>query len=253
MSQWLKPVHESLYKQNVESDIILQEDDFSKYSLLIVPPLYIASDSVLQKISNYVKSGGHVVMAMKSGFSNEHSAVRAQLAPGPLREACGFYYQEFDNIGETALKDDPYKVGAANNIVQDWAEYIIPETATALAYYENKHLEKYPAITKNNYGKGTLTYVGTVLSKELLNALLATAVQQAGVRTPAQKLSYPIIVRSGVNTKGKAIHYIFNYSDDGKVAGYPFKDGVELLTKKSVQYNDSLEIEPWGVKIVEEK
>ena len=49
-------------------------------------------------------------MAMKSGFSNEHSAVRAQLAPGPLREACGFYYQEFDNISETTLKNDPFKV-----------------------------------------------------------------------------------------------------------------------------------------------
>src|SRR5205823_2448187 len=33
MDQWLQPIHESLYKQNVESDIILQEDDFSKYSL----------------------------------------------------------------------------------------------------------------------------------------------------------------------------------------------------------------------------
>jgi beta-galactosidase len=252
-SQWLKPIHESLYKQNVESDIILQEDDFSKYSLLIIPPLYIASDSVLQKISNYVKSGGHVVMAMKSGFSNEHSTVRAQLAPGPLRDACGFYYQEFDNIGATALKNDPYKVGAANNIVQDWAEYIIPETATALAYYDNKHLEKYPAITKNNYGKGTLTYVGTVLSKELLNTLLTNSVQQAGVSTPAQKLNFPIIVRSGVNAKGKVIHYIFNYSDDIKVANYPYKDGVELLTKKGVQSNDALEIEPWGVRILEEK
>jgi len=251
--QWLKPIHETLYKQNVESDIILEQDDFSKYSLLVIPPLYIASDSLLQKISDYVKNGGYVVMGMKSGFCNENSAVRAQLAPGPLRQACGFYYQEFENINETALKDDPFKVGAEKNKVKDWAEYIIPETATALAYYDSKHLAKYPAVTKNNYGKGTLIYIGTVLSGDLLNVVLHNAVQQAGISSPAQKLNYPIIVRSGVNDQGKNIHYIFNYSDDTKSSEYPFKDGIELLTKKNAKSGDQLEIEPWGVKIIEEK
>ena len=253
LGQWLKPMHNALYRLNVESDIILDRDDFSKYSLLVVPPLYIASDSLLQRISDYVKNGGNVVMAMKSGFANENSAVRAQLAPGPLRKACGFYYQEFANIGATALKDDPYKVGADNNKVRDWAEFIIPETATAVAYYDDKHWGKYPAITTNNYGKGTLTYVGTVPGYELMGAIMKSAVQQAGITTPAQKLSYPIIVRSGVNGFGKNLHYIFNYSNDVKTAVYPFINGTELFDKKTVKTNDPLQIEPWGVKIIEEK
>ncbi len=253
MDQWLKPMHEALYKQNIESDIILDKDDFGKYSLLVIPPLYIASDSLLQRINDYVKNGGHVVMAMKSGFANENSAVRAQLAPGPLRKAAGFYYQEFANIDATGLKGDPYKVGADKNIVKDWAEFIIPETATALAYYNDKHWGKYPAITNNSYGKGSLTYIGTVVSKEIMSAVMQSAVQQAGISTPAQKLAYPIIVRSGVNGQGKTIHYIFNYSDDAKTAAYPFKDGSELLDKKNVKLNDDLQIEAWGVKIIEEK
>ncbi len=192
-------------------------------------------------------------MAMKSGFANENSAVRAQLAPGPLRKACGFYYQEFANIDATALKDDPFKVGAEKNIVKDWAEFIIPETATALAYYDDKHWGRYPAITVNQYGKGTLTYIGTVLTDELMSAVVQKAVAQAGITTPAQKLSFPIIVRSGVNGQGKTLHYIFNYSDDAKTAAYPFKDGTELLDKKAIKMNDALQLEPWGVKIVEER
>ena len=88
-------------------------------------------------------------MAMKSGFANENSAVRAQLAPGPLRKAAGFYYQEFANTDATGLKGDPYKVGSEKNIVKDWAEFIISETATTLAYYDDKHWGKYPAITNN--------------------------------------------------------------------------------------------------------
>ncbi|WP_368105117.1 hypothetical protein, partial [Bifidobacterium angulatum] len=40
-----------------------------------------------------------------------HSAVRATLAPGPLRKACGFHYQEFSTIGDLSLK-----VGSINSI-----------------------------------------------------------------------------------------------------------------------------------------
>ena len=86
--------------------------DFSAYKLLIVPALYISDDALLQRISDYVKNGGHVVMTFKSGFANENSAVRWVRAPGPLREAAGFSYQEFSNLEHPlALKDDPFHVG----------------------------------------------------------------------------------------------------------------------------------------------
>ncbi len=48
-------------------------------------------------------------MTFKSGFANENSAVRWVRAPGPLREAAGFSYQEFSNLEHPlALKDDPF-------------------------------------------------------------------------------------------------------------------------------------------------
>ena len=76
------------------------------------PALYIADDALLQKISDYVKNGGHVVMTFKSGFANENSAVRWVRAPGPLREAAGFSYQEFSNLEKPlALKGDPFHAG----------------------------------------------------------------------------------------------------------------------------------------------
>jgi hypothetical protein len=66
-----------------------ETQDFSRYKLLIVPALYISDDALLNRISDYVKGGGHVVMTFKSGFANENSAVRWVRAPGPLREAAG--------------------------------------------------------------------------------------------------------------------------------------------------------------------
>jgi len=137
-----------------------------------VPPLYIASDAVLNAISNYVEKGGHVVMMFKSGFCDENSMVRTAIAPGPLRKACGFYYQEFANIKELKLKQDPFNVGEKNNTVNDWAELILPETAKPLAYYDHPFYGKYPAITSNHFGSGTLIYEGCKPSDSLQEKIL---------------------------------------------------------------------------------
>jgi beta-galactosidase len=62
----------ALYDLNVEADFVQAGDgELSRYRVLLVPPLYSASDEVLQRICDYVKGGGHVVMAFKSGFTDQ--------------------------------------------------------------------------------------------------------------------------------------------------------------------------------------
>jgi hypothetical protein len=76
----------------------------------VVPPLYIASDALLGRLVDYVRAGGHLVLTLKSGFCDEYSTVRHEMAPGPLREAAGFHYQEFSNLEKPlALKGDPFQ------------------------------------------------------------------------------------------------------------------------------------------------
>ncbi|HUX59374.1 MAG TPA: beta-galactosidase [Bacteroidales bacterium] len=165
--------HKILYQNNVGVDFIFPENpEFEQYDLVIIPSLYIASDELLQKINAYVKNGGDVIMQFKSGFSDENSMVRPVLAPGPLRESCGFYYQEFTNFKDLALKDDPFKVGKEQNKVSTWAEYIILENAKPLAWYDHQYYQKYPAITINNFGRGTLLYEGSMVSDAIQEKII---------------------------------------------------------------------------------
>src|SRR6185437_4519862 len=172
----VEQIHRALYDLNVGSDFVFPEtQDLSQYKLLIVPALYIADDALLQRISDYVKNGGHVVMTFKSGFANEDSAVRWVRAPGPLREAAGFSYQEFSNLEHPlVLKGDPFGAGADNK-VSYWAEFLMPEHAKALAWYDHPFFGKWPAITRNQYGAGTLTYECTYLSDELQKRVVQDA------------------------------------------------------------------------------
>jgi beta-galactosidase len=250
----VQQMHHSLYELNVPCDFVFPEtQDFSAYKLLIVPVLYIADDALLQRISAYVKNGGHVVMTFKSGFANENSAVRWVRAPGPLREAAGFSYQEFSNLEKPlALKDDPFHMGAENK-VSYWAEFLMPEHAKALAYYDHPFFGKWPAITVNDFGVGTLLYEGTYLSDAMQTAVLKSELEKLELDGPDQQLPATVHVQHGINRLGKHLHYYFNYSGTDVKLSYAYGAGTNLLDGNAVAKATALTLPPWDLAIIEEQ
>lgn len=247
-------LHRALYHANVGTDFVFPSSrNLSQYKLLIVPALYISSRQLLEKISAYVQQGGNVLMTFKSGFANEDSMVRPGIAPGPLRAAAGFTYQEYSNLRHPiALRGDPFHVGAQGNQVRTWAEFLQPTTAKALAYYDDPFFSRWPAITRNRYGKGTLTYEGTVLSQKLQNAVMLNELELAGLTGPDQKLPPNLHIHSGMNSSGRRIHYYLNYSSSPQTFTYAYGAGHDLLTGKSLADGQGVSVGPWGVIIAEE-
>jgi len=250
----MRQMYGALYRANVGVDFVFPEAaDFSKYRLVVVPPLYVASDELLGRLADYVRNGGHVVMAFKSGFTNEFDTVRWTMAPGPLREAAGFHYQEFSNLkAPLALKGDPFKAGADNK-VSEWAEMLLPDAAQSLAYYDHPFFGKYPAITRNRFGKGTLTYEGTVLTDKLQEKVMLDVLQLAGLAGPDQTLPPSVRVKHGVNRSGHTVHYYLNYSDNAQTLSYLYGPGADLLTQTAVAHAQQITLKPWDLAIVEEK
>lgn len=249
----LSQMYDALYDLNVEPDIVRASDgDLGRYKVLLAPPLYSASDAVLKRLSEYVKSGGHVVMAFKSGFTNEHSTVRWEMAPGPLRAAAGFHYQEFTSLPDKVrLTPDPYGAGE-RNYGSVWAEFLIPDTAEVLASYEHPYW-RFAAITRNKYGAGTLTYEGTVVSPELQRRIVLDVLRRAGLAGPDQTLPAGVKVRHGRNARGESLHYFLNFSGKAQTVAYAYKNGTDLLTKASVEAGKPIALDPWGVAIVAER
>ena len=253
-NQLVGQFHKLLYQNNVGVDFIFPENpSFENYELVIIPSLYIATDELLQQINTYVKDGGHVIMQFKSGFADENSMVRPMLAPGPLRESCGFYYQEFSNIEELSLKDNPFHVDAEYNKANTWIEYILPETAKPLAFYDHTYFDKYPAITINNFGDGTLLYEACMVSDSIQEKILIQELDRAGLLSSDQEIHWPLITKSGLNNEGNTIRYYYNYTSNPQTVIYPHSHSFDLLNERKVERNDELILEPWGVLILEEK
>jgi beta-galactosidase len=208
---------------------------------------------VLQQLNQFVKNGGHVVYTFKSGFSDENVKVRTTIQPGIINEACGISYSQFTLPNNVSLKNDPYEVGTAQNKVHTWMELLTPTTAKVLAYYDHPVWGNYAAITQNDYGKGSATYIGCMTTAALNEKILKQALQKANLWSADQALSFPLITKSGINAQGKKVHYYFNYSSLLYPIAYPHKKGKELLSNVSVAQNSTLSLEAWGVKVVEEE
>ena len=202
--------------------------------MLIVPALYAAPDSLLQRLNHYVKNGGHIVYTFKSGFSDENVKVRTTIQPGIINEACGITYSQFTIPQNVSLKGDPFKVGAEKNKVNTWMELITPTTAKVLAYYDHPVWGSYAAITQNEFGKGLATYIGCMTSKSLTENILKDILGKTKLWKGEQQLSFPIISKSGVNMQGKTIRYYFNYSNAPMQIQYLNKMGTEIISNTSV-------------------
>jgi beta-galactosidase len=249
----LRQMYDALYDLNIEPDFLPAGDrNLSRYKVLLIPPLYSASDRVLQQISDYVKNGGHVIMAFKSGFTNEYSTVRDVMAPGPLRAAAGFHYQEFTNLAEPErLTPDPYGVGDQNK-GSVWEEFLVPETANVIASFDDPYWH-FPAITRNQYGTGTLTYEATFLTDRLQGAVIRDVVKRAALEGPDQNLPDSVKVRHGRNAHGKLLHYYLNFSGEAREVAYPYGTGADLLTGASLRPGQTLQLKPWDLAIVAEQ
>jgi beta-galactosidase len=250
----LQQFYRALYRLNAGVDFVFPESqNLSDYRVLVVPPLYVASDELLKRLAAYVNRGGHLVLAFKSGFTNEYSTVRWTRMPGPLREAAGFSYQEFSTLKRPLpLKGDPFQAGDQNR-VSIWAEMIVPETAKVLASYDHPFFGKYAAITRNQFGKGTLTYEGTLLSDELQQKVLLQVLELAGLAGPDQKLPPSVRVKHGTSNAGARLHFYLNYSAQPQPFAYPYGSGTELFTGKAVSPGSQIPLAPWDLAVIEER
>ncbi|MEO7584620.1 MAG: beta-galactosidase [Ferruginibacter sp.] len=248
----LRQTYDALYRMNVGVDFVdPTSTNIEDYKLLVVPALYAAPDSLLYRLNRFVKNGGHIVYTFKSGFSDENVKVRTSRQPGIIGEACGISYDLFTSPNNVSLKGNPFGVKTIENAVGTWMELITPTTAKVLAYYDHPTWGKYAAVTQNNYGKGLATYVGCWTSNDVMSKVMEEAVKKVGLWGEEQTLSFPLIIKKGVNEKGKTVRYIFNYSAKPATINYTFDDGYELLRDESVTRNSMIELKPWAVMIVE--
>src|SRR5262249_27474525 len=126
-----------------------------------------------------------------------------------------------------------------------------PETAETVATLDHP-VWRYPAITRNRFGAGTLTYEATVVTDTLQREIVREALGRAGLMGADQQLPATVKVRHGRTARG-LMHYYLNFSGERRDVGYPYESGVELLSGARVEKGKTLVLGAWDLAIVAER
>lgn len=248
-SDYLRWLCDSLYRLNVEYDVISDETrDFSGYDLLVLPVLYSATDDLLQAVEGYVKAGGHLLCSFRSGFSDEHLKIYHDRQPHILHRCLGLRYDRFTRPSDVTLASEVVPL-PTNTHVTDWMELPELDGAEAVCTYRHPAWGGLPAVTVNRFGAGAAAYLAACFDPGGLDAVLGYLLPRLGI--PVPDLRFPIIKKGGVNTQNRRIEYIFNYSGDAREAVFPHPAGTELLSDQPVAENAPVTLTSWGVAILE--
>ncbi len=247
-SDYLRWVTDSLYRLNVEYDIVPDTlRDFSKYKLLVLPCLYSATEELTAALRDHVANGGHIVATFRTAFADEYLKIYHDAAPHGLTDVFGVTYDRFTKPQGVSLRSEsiPLPEGSA---AQDWMELLRPAGARTLIEYDHPVWGGIPAVTVNDFERGSAMYIASYIGDGALDALFESALPGFGIPLPDQR--WPIVLSRAVNFYGRAVTFIFNYQNSPASLPSP-ESGLSLLEDANVRAGDELTLPPWGVAIIE--
>jgi hypothetical protein len=118
------------------------------------------------------------------------------------------------------------------------------------ATYNHPYWGEYAAVTHNAYKQGSATYIGCFVEADGLKEIIKNVCAIARIKLSPYR--FPIIKKSGINSNGQRINYIFNYSGKGQTFTYDGLDGIDLISGTEVRFDSYCAIKPWDLMIIEE-
>ncbi len=238
----------ALHSKNIPVDIIGEEDDLSRYKLLIAPILYMTKPGVDERIRKFVTGGGIFIATYFSGYVDENDLVITGGYPGRLRDILGIWVEESDALPKHL----------ANQFIYDGQEYeanilcdiIHSEGAKTLAEYQKDFYQGTPVITCNSFGKGTAYYVGTHSGAEFYQKFLGDICRKNNIH-PAAETPKGVEAVKRVREKEQYL-FLLNHNEEAKEVHLP-ESFAELLTGKEYQKGAILKLPAKGAAIMKSR
>ena len=239
--------YEYFYNTNIQIDMIPVDADFTDYSLVIAPVLYMVKDGMSEALAAFVEKGGTLVTGFLSGLVDQSDNVHLGGYPGPLRKLAGIWVEEIDALAPE-MSNTLRFIDGTNTTCDYLCDIIHLENAISLADYTSNFYSGSPAITKNAFGLGSVYYIGTRLPSDALGKVLEQAISSAQV-VPIIKEKTKLEIRQRV-CGGKQYSFIINLTEDRQVLPIIYEGKTDILSGENVLYGSS--IAPFDVLLIEE-
>jgi beta-galactosidase len=211
-----------LWKAGIAVDVVWAYGDLSQYRLVVVPNLYAVDVAIAERLVEYVRAGGHLMMSFFSGIVDSSDRVHLGGYPGPFRELLGLTVDEFWPLPAGAT------IALGEGTATVWSEWISPAGAEVLNTFADGELAGRPAVTRNTFGEGVATYLGTRPDETTMAKVLGRALADAGVE--------PVLpgIPDGVEAVTRA-DWLFLLNHNTTEATVPIPTATDALSGEPLQ------------------
>jgi beta-galactosidase len=156
-------------------DFITDQMDFNKYPVVIAPAYQQIDQPLIDKLMNYAKSGGNLLLTCRTGHKNREGHLWEAKFAAPIHDLIGSEIEFYDLPMPHA--QDSVIFGTKKYAWKSWGEILLPKADTKIwGTFEGDFYAGKPAVISRKLGKGTVTYVGIdsnggLLEREVLKRL----------------------------------------------------------------------------------
>jgi beta-galactosidase len=248
----LRQFYRPLADRNLQVDVISADEDLTGYDLVVAPALIVMTERRASALQDYVESGGHLVLTVRTAMKDDHNALLPARQPGPLSRIAGVEVEEFFPLL------DPIPVVANGGFFPDgtfgfarlWAERlrVLDPATEILACYgrSNGWLDERPAVTVRRWGDGRVYFVGACLDEPLQDLFLARVAADAGLR-PVLHTPPGVEAARRVDGSGREAVVLINHDREPAVVSLSVPSWDHLAGRV---VDGSIELEPYGVALL---
>lgn len=220
--------YEAFQKLHIPIDVGSIATDFAGYRMIVLPFVSMISKENIERLEEYAKSGGTVILTPFSGMREENNQITEKVLPGRFRRLSGvetneFFYEEGNKCQVLSFDKGVDSIGTA----WGWCEILkTVEAQTIAIYMTQSQLRGYdcPAVTRHSFGKGCVYYVGSLYESYMY--LVEKIAKEAGIK----KYEFPEKVECISKDDGKYL-IILNHGDTMEkieIKGYRRLCGADL-------------------------
>jgi beta-galactosidase len=169
----------AFHNANLPVAFVSDKEELSKYRLLIAPLQFLDFPELREKLIEYARAGGRLVLTMRSGVKDADNVCLTEAPlPGPYGDILGIEILDYDclrDIDQTVACDGISYNGRL------WWDVVSLKEAKALASGSGGDHDGEPIITEASVGKGAAYYVGTEPDPALAAKLVSRLAIDAGI------------------------------------------------------------------------
>lgn len=209
--------YRSFLDAGLRADVVPLAHDWEQYDLLVLPTLFMLSDSAVRRLERYVRGGGAIVMGYATGIVNDAFQVSLGGYPGTgdglLRTMLGVSGEEFNILGAVGTAEHvELSDGGMSRLWQTCLTRIDDDAETLAAYTgagaREWELSGMPAIVAHQYGGGRTWYIGCDVRREDITRFICDQLApQIGL-----ELGDPRVVSIDRADDAHVFHCVFNRS-----------------------------------------